>query len=87
MNRERMYQIIRLPHRSEKTEQLRADSNQYVFEVAGNATIQGGTVHVAGVADGYVRQNREAVLRAAGREVGREGGVPRWVRHGGDRRT
>lgn len=38
MNRERMYQIIRLPHRSEKTELLRADSNQYVFEVAGNAT-------------------------------------------------
>lgn len=38
MNRERMYQIIRLPHRSEKTEQLRADSNQYVFEVAGSAT-------------------------------------------------
>ena len=37
MNRERMYQIVRLPHVSEKTARLQADSNQYVFEVARDA--------------------------------------------------
>ncbi len=37
MNKERMYQIVRMPHVSEKTARLQADSNQYVFEVAGDA--------------------------------------------------
>lgn len=37
MKQERMYQIIRRPHVSEKTARLQADSNQYVFEVARNA--------------------------------------------------
>lgn len=37
MNKERMYQIVRLPHVSEKTARLQADSNQYVFEVARDA--------------------------------------------------
>jgi large subunit ribosomal protein L23 len=37
MNRERMYQIVRLPHVSEKTARLQAESNQYVFEVARDA--------------------------------------------------
>lgn len=40
MNRERMYQIVRLPHVSEKTARLQADSNQYVFEVARDADKQ-----------------------------------------------
>lgn len=37
MNNERMYQIIRYPHISEKTARLQADSNQYVFEVLKDA--------------------------------------------------
>jgi len=37
MNRERMYQVVRMPHVSEKTARLQADSNQYVFEVARDA--------------------------------------------------
>ncbi|MDT8439649.1 MAG: 50S ribosomal protein L23 [Wenzhouxiangellaceae bacterium] len=37
MNRERMYQVVRLPHVSEKTARLQAESNQYVFEVARDA--------------------------------------------------
>jgi large subunit ribosomal protein L23 len=40
MNRERMYQIVRLPHVSEKTARLQADSNQYAFEVARDADKQ-----------------------------------------------
>ena len=40
MNRERMYQIVRLPHVSEKTARLQAESNQYVFEVARDADKQ-----------------------------------------------
>jgi len=40
MNRERMYQVVRLPHVSEKTARLQADSNQYVFEVARDADKQ-----------------------------------------------
>lgn len=38
MNTERMYQIVRRPHVSEKTALLQADSNQYVFEVRGDAS-------------------------------------------------
>ncbi|QKK03250.1 MAG: 50S ribosomal protein L23 [Pseudomonadota bacterium] len=38
MNSERIYQVIRLPHVSEKTARLQADSNQYVFEVRSDAT-------------------------------------------------
>lgn len=37
MIRERMYEVIRLPHVSEKTARAQADSNQYVFEVAADA--------------------------------------------------
>ncbi|MEM1082178.1 MAG: 50S ribosomal protein L23 [Pseudomonadota bacterium] len=37
MNKERMYQLIRMPHVSEKTARLQADSNQYVFEVMRDA--------------------------------------------------
>jgi large subunit ribosomal protein L23 len=37
MNNERMYQIIRFPHISEKTARLQAESNQYVFEVIKDA--------------------------------------------------
>lgn len=40
MKTERMYQIIRLPHVSEKTARLQADSNQYVFEVRTDANKQ-----------------------------------------------
>ena len=40
MNRERMYQVVRLPHVSEKTARLQAESNQYVFEVARDADKQ-----------------------------------------------
>ena len=40
MNSERMYQIIRFPHISEKTARLQADSNQYVFEVLKDADKQ-----------------------------------------------
>ncbi|NEZ05246.1 50S ribosomal protein L23 [Wenzhouxiangella sp. XN201] len=38
MKTERMYQIIRRPHVSEKTAMLQADSNQYVFEVRSDAS-------------------------------------------------
>ncbi|WP_376696376.1 50S ribosomal protein L23 [Wenzhouxiangella sp. EGI_FJ10305] len=38
MNSERMYQIVRRPHVSEKTALLQADSNQYVFEVRRDAS-------------------------------------------------
>lgn len=38
MKTERLYDIIRLPLVSEKTARLQADSNQYVFEVATDAT-------------------------------------------------
>jgi len=38
MNKERMYQVIRYPHISEKAARLQADSNQYVFEVSRDAT-------------------------------------------------
>ncbi len=37
MKNERMYQVIRFPHISEKTARLQADSNQYVFEVSKDA--------------------------------------------------
>src|SRR6056297_1614897 len=37
MNNERMYQVIRFPHISEKTARLQAESNQYVFEVIKDA--------------------------------------------------
>ncbi|MEM1080292.1 MAG: 50S ribosomal protein L23, partial [Pseudomonadota bacterium] len=35
---ERMYQVVRFPHVSEKTARLQAESNQYVFEVARDAS-------------------------------------------------
>ncbi len=38
MSNERMYQIIRFPHVSEKTARLQAASNQYAFEVRTDAT-------------------------------------------------
>lgn len=38
MKEERIYQVIRYPHISEKTARLQADSNQYVFEVRTDAT-------------------------------------------------
>ena len=38
MNNERLYQVVRFPHVSEKTARLQADSNQYVFEVRRDAT-------------------------------------------------
>ncbi|AKS42650.1 50S ribosomal protein L23 [Wenzhouxiangella marina] len=38
MNKERLYQVVRFPHVSEKTARLQADSNQYVFEVRRDAT-------------------------------------------------
>lgn len=37
MSNERMYQVIRFPHVSEKTARLLAGSNQYVFEVRTDA--------------------------------------------------
>lgn len=37
MNNERLYQVIRFPHVSEKTARLQAESNQYVFEVRKDA--------------------------------------------------
>lgn len=38
MKQERLYQVIRYPHVSEKTARLQAASNQYVFEVRTDAT-------------------------------------------------
>lgn len=38
MKQERLYQVIRYPHVSEKSARLQADSNQYVFEVRTDAT-------------------------------------------------
>lgn len=38
MNLEKIYQVIRRPHMSEKTARLQADSNQYVFEVRSDAS-------------------------------------------------
>lgn len=38
MNPERIYEVIRFPHVSEKTARLQADANQYVFEVRKDAT-------------------------------------------------
>jgi len=38
MSNERMYQVVRFPHVSEKTARLQAESNQYVFEVARDAS-------------------------------------------------
>ncbi len=38
MNNERLYQVVRFPHVSEKTARLQADSNQYVFEVRRDAS-------------------------------------------------
>ena len=35
---ERLYQVIRFPHVSEKTARLQAESNQYVFDVRTDAT-------------------------------------------------
>lgn len=37
MKTERMYEVLRRPHVSEKTALLQADSNQYVFEVRADA--------------------------------------------------
>lgn len=37
MSNERLYQVIRFPHISEKTARLQADSNHYVFEVSKDA--------------------------------------------------
>lgn len=41
------------------------------LEVAGNADIQGGTVHIAGAKSGYVTASRERVLHAEGDISGR----------------
>ncbi|MEE4331547.1 MAG: 50S ribosomal protein L23 [Wenzhouxiangella sp.] len=38
MTNERLYQVIRFPHVSEKTARLQAESNQYVFDVRTDAT-------------------------------------------------
>ena len=38
MNQERMYQILLLPHVSEKSTQLADEKNQHVFKVATDAT-------------------------------------------------
>lgn len=38
MKNERMYQIVRSPHMSEKTARLQSASNQYVFKVDGDAS-------------------------------------------------
>lgn len=38
MINERLYQVIRFPHVSEKTARLQAESNQYVFDVRTDAT-------------------------------------------------
>ncbi len=38
MNSERMYQIVRRPHVSEKTARLQGASNQYVFQVQVDAS-------------------------------------------------
>ncbi|MDR9453620.1 MAG: 50S ribosomal protein L23 [Wenzhouxiangella sp.] len=40
MNQERLYEVIRYPHISEKTARLQAEANQYVFEVRKDATKQ-----------------------------------------------
>lgn len=57
MNRERMYQIIRLPRVSEKTARQQAESNQYVFEVARDASKQ----EVQGAVEGLFEVSVENV--------------------------
>lgn len=58
MKTERMYQIIRMPHISEKTARLQADSNQYVFEVRPDATKQDIRRAVEGLFEVDVEQVR-----------------------------
>jgi large subunit ribosomal protein L23 len=38
MSNDRLYQVIRAPHVSEKTTRIQGESNQYVFEVSSDAT-------------------------------------------------
>jgi large subunit ribosomal protein L23 len=66
MNSERMYQIVRRPHVSEKTALLQADSNQYVFEVRSDATKADIKRAVEGLFEVDVEQVR--VLNAKGKQ-------------------
>ncbi|MBY6203723.1 50S ribosomal protein L23 [Halomonas denitrificans] len=65
MNKERMYQIVRLPHVSEKTARLQADSNQYVFEVAKDAAKDEIRQAVEGLFD--VRVENVSVVNVKGK--------------------
>jgi len=51
MNKERLYQVVRLPHVSEKTARLQAESNQYVFDVRRDASKQDIREAVEGLFD------------------------------------
>lgn len=57
MNRERMYQVIRMPRVSEKTARQQAESNQYVFEVVRDASKN----EVRGAVEGLFDVNVENV--------------------------
>jgi len=65
MNKERMYQIVRMPHVSEKTARLQADSNQYVFEVAKDAAKDEIRQAVEGLFD--VRVENVSVVNVKGK--------------------
>jgi large subunit ribosomal protein L23 len=58
MSTERLYQIVRRPHISEKTAMLQADSNQYVFEVRTDADKSEIKRAVEGLFDVEVEQVR-----------------------------
>jgi len=58
MNKERMYQVVRLPHVSEKTARLQAEANQYVFEVARDADKREIRAAVEGLFDVEVNEVR-----------------------------
>jgi len=58
MSTERLYQIVRRPHISEKTAMLQADSNQYVFEVRTDADKSEIKRAVEGLFDVQVEQVR-----------------------------
>jgi len=63
MNPERLYEVIRFPHVSEKTARLQADANQYVFEVKKDATKKEVKHAVEKLFDVHVEQVQVAVVK------------------------
>lgn len=66
MKTERMYEVLRRPHVSEKTALLQADSNQYVFEVRADADKSDVKRAVEGLFEVDVEQVR--VLNVKGKQ-------------------